>query len=123
MNRKNTIVFITVVFIGAALYHSLAIFIHLNDIPLWRQTLFVFINLFFAFAINCLRKYFFMLFIVLFMEQISYHGYRLINWWLQYEKVDWISVLVLLFFLLVFIFLISDHTFSAYRIARQKRKK
>ena len=110
-HRNFIIRIITVIFLVAAIYHFVALFVHLNDLPLWRQTLFVFVDLFFALAINYLPAYFLFLFVLLLIEQLYSHGNRLINIWVERKEIDWLSLLVLLFLPLVFSFLFFDESF------------
>lgn len=114
-HRNFIIRIITVIFLVAAIYHLVALFVHLNDLPLWRQTLFVFVDLFFALAINYLPGYFLFLFVLLLIEQLYSHGNRLINIWVERKEIDWLSLLVLLFLPLVFFFLFFDGTFNRKR--------
>ncbi|MGN6618410.1 MAG: hypothetical protein ACTHJ5_14650 [Ilyomonas sp.] len=114
-HRNFIIRIITVIFLVAAIYHFVALFVHLNDLPLWRQTLFVFVDLFFALAINYLPGYFLFLFVLLLIEQLYSHGNRLINIWVERKEIDWLSLLVLLFLPLVFFFLFFDETFNRKR--------
>lgn len=110
--REFIIRIITLVFLAAAIYHFIAMFVHLNDLPLWRQILFVCVDLFFALAINYLPGYFLFLFVFLLLEQLYSHGNHLINVWVEKKEIDWLSVLVILFLPFVFFFLFFDETFN-----------
>jgi hypothetical protein len=84
----------SVVFIAAALYHLIAIFRTLNNSTGWRNILFVLINLWCAFEITRTKKYFIVLFTVLFVQQAISHGSSVINN-LHEHRIDWLSVFVL----------------------------
>lgn len=111
--RKSIIKIIALIFFGAALYHLTALFFHLNDLPVWRQVLFVCVDIFFGIAVKYPPKYFLNLFVILLIEQIYSHGSRLINVWAERKGIDWLSVLVLLYLPVVFFFLFFDEMFNS----------
>lgn len=92
-------------FIAAACYHLLAIFIVLNNSAYWRNLLFIFINLWCAFEIRKLKKYFVFLFSILFIQQLISHGTSIIRSHYDFHT-DWLGILTLIFITLTYIALI-----------------
>ncbi len=88
-------------FIAAACYHLLAIFFELNNSTGWRNILFVVINLWCAFEIRKTRKYFIVLFTVLFVQQVISHGSSVIEN-MHEHNTDWLSIFVLAAILIIY---------------------
>jgi hypothetical protein len=99
----------SVVFIAAACYHLLAVFIMLNNSTGWRNMLFVLINLWCAFEITRTKKYFIVIFTVLFVQQMISHGSSFINN-LHEHRFDWLSVFVLIAITVIYFALIISAT-------------
>jgi hypothetical protein len=99
-----SIIFLTasIGFLIAAIYHLLSIFISLNGSGFWHNLLFVVINLWFALKIKSGKKYFYISFTVLYIQQLFSHGSYFINSY-QDNRIDWLSVLVLIFLSAVYI--------------------
>ena len=93
------------VFIAAACYHLLAIFIALNNSAGWRNLLFVLINLWCAFEIRKPKRYFIFLFSILFAQQLISHGSSVIRNYHDYHT-DWLGISTLIFITLTYIALI-----------------
>ena len=88
-------------FIAAACYHLLAIFIVLNNSTGLRNVLFVLINLWYAFEITKAKKYFIVLFTVLFVQQVISHGSSVIE--NAHEcHTDWLSIFVLITIIIIY---------------------
>ena len=107
---KKNIIFIifAVLFIIAALYHIVALFVKVNDSPLWRNLLFTVICLFVAFCLWKRFQWFIYVFFLLMIQQFYSHGSDLISLWQTQHKIDWISVVVLLILPTIFVFLLLD---------------
>jgi hypothetical protein len=82
-------------FFVAACYHFIAIFIRLNDAPVWRNILFVLINMLCAIEIQKGKSYFIFLFSILFIQQLISHGGSLIKS-CNTNQTDWLSIFVLI---------------------------
>jgi hypothetical protein len=90
-------------FLGlAATYHFVGLFVKVNEASPWRHAAFVGIDLFFAYGLLRRPKYFVFLFLAFLVQQYYSHGARLINGWVEKEKVDGISLLVLVILPIVF---------------------
>jgi len=92
-------------FAAAALYHLLAIFIALNNSTGWHNGLFVIINLWCAFEIGRARLYFVIIFTGLYIQQVISHGNSIFRS-MNENKLDWLSILVLISITIIYIALI-----------------
>jgi len=112
MKKVYKIIFIIfgVFFVISAGYHLVALFVKINDSPLWRNLLFVGINLFVAYCLTQRFPWFIYLFILLMIQQFYSHGSDLINLWHTQHKIDWMSFFVLLILPVIFVFLILDRS-------------
>lgn len=81
----------------AAVYHMVGLFYPINDAPVWRHALFVAINLLLAICLYKRPAFFLPLFALLMLQQFYSHGTELITAWSAEHRVDWPSVLVLIF--------------------------
>jgi hypothetical protein len=95
-------------FIISAGYHLVALFVKLNDSPIWRNLLFVVINLFVAFCLLKRFRWFIFLFVILMIQQLYSHGSDLVNFWNTQHKIDWLSLMVLFILPVIFVFLLLD---------------
>jgi len=71
--------------------------------------LFVVVDCLFCYLFVKRPKYFVFLFSGVLIQQYYSHGSCLLKLWLNENKVDWISVAVLLYFAAAFIFLVLDY--------------
>jgi hypothetical protein len=110
MKRGYKIIFIifAAFFIISAGYHLVALFIKVNDSPVWRNLLFIGINLFVAYCLLKRFRWFIFFFPLLMIQQFYSHGSDLLNMWHAQHKIDWMSLLVLLILPTIFIFLLLD---------------
>ena len=107
--KKNTLfVVFAIFFIIPAIYHLVAVFYQLNTSPIWRNLLFVGINLFGAYGVLKRPAYFLYFFAALLLQQFYSHGSDLIDMWDLQHKIDWISLSVLVVMPVIFVFLILD---------------
>jgi len=107
--KKIFIVF-AVFFILSAVYHLSAVFLRINESPVWRNLLFTAINLFTAYGLLKRPSWFIYLFTVLVIQQFYSHGLDLLNRWNLHHKIDWISLAVLVIMPVIFAFLLADKT-------------
>jgi hypothetical protein len=96
-----------IVFVAAAIYHLLSIFVKLNNSTTLRNELFILINLWCAFEVKRGKKYFIILFAILFIQQVYSHGDSLLKN-LNENKIDWLSVIVILTMSSIFWALLSS---------------
>lgn len=92
----------------AAAYHFVGIFGKVNEDPPWRHTLFVGIDLLFAYGLLKRPRYFSSLFLLLMVQQYYTHGAKLLNKWEKQARVDWASLGVLVVLPIVLVFLKKD---------------
>ena len=92
----------------AAVYHLVGIFYPINSSPAWRHLLFVCVALFCSYGLTKRPKYFVYFFFLLVVQQFYSHGGSLINQWIQYHTIDWISLVLLLFLPVIFFNLILE---------------
>lgn len=97
--------FCSLVFFIAACYHLLAVFVALNDSPVWRNLLFVLINLWCAFEIRRFKKYFVVFFSLLFIQQLISHGGAVVRSFGE-SHFDWLGILTLVFMTITYISLV-----------------
>jgi len=105
--NKIFIVF-AVFFAVSAIYHLVALFFKINTSPLWRNLLFIVINLLVAYGLLKRPAYFIYLFILLMLQQFYSHGSDLVNLWNLQHKLDWMSLLVFIILPVIFVFLLLD---------------
>ena len=108
MKIKKIFIVFAVFFFVSAIYHLAALFFEINSSPLWRNVLFVGINLFVAYFLLRRPRWFIYLFVLLMLQQLYSHGSDLIDLWNAQHKVDWLSLAVLLMLPAIFIFLLLD---------------
>jgi hypothetical protein len=97
-----------VFFLLAGLYHLIGLFAEINKEPLWRNGLFVIINLFCFYGLLKRPGYFVYLFGILLLQQVYSHGGDLLNLWSTHKQVDWLSLGVIIYMPLVFVLLVVD---------------
>jgi hypothetical protein len=92
-----------------AAYHLVGIFYPINASPSWRHFVFVGICLVCVYGFIKRPKFFVYFFFVLLVQQFISHGQSLKTQWFDYNEIDWISLLLLIFmpFLLVSLFIDS----------------
>lgn len=109
MMKKNTLfIAFAIFFLVASVYHIVAIFFKINTSPIWRNILFIFINLFTAWGLWKRPSLFIYFFAALMLQQLYSHGSDLINEWTLQNKIDYISILVLLLMPTIFVLLFLD---------------
>jgi hypothetical protein len=108
MNSKVLWKIFAGIFVLTALYHLLAIFIHLNELKKWRNLIFVGIDLLIALGVWKRPAYFVFIFALFLIQQYFSHGNDLIQLWELKHKIDWSSVFTILYLPVVFSFLIAD---------------
>jgi hypothetical protein len=90
------------------LYHAICIFYPLDSSPGWRHAIFVCISLFCFYNFKNRPEYFVYFFFAVLIQQAYSHGSYLLRQWNDYGKIDWISVLLLIFLPVVFFNLVID---------------
>jgi hypothetical protein len=105
----------------AAIYHFTGIFYKINNSPVWRHAIFVFVNLFCIYGFLKRPKYFIYFYIVLLIQQFYSHGQYLIQLWELEHKVHWISIGVLVLMPIGLICLLAD--FKTNKIADKRNNK
>jgi len=98
--------FFSFFFLVTAIYHSVGIFYQVNDSPAWRHGLFVLINLFCIYGLFKRPWYFIYFLVLLLLQQFYSHGGDLQAYYKQTGKIDWLSLLDILF-LVIFLFFYS----------------
>ena len=83
-------------------------FFKVNTSPLWRNILFIVINLLVAYGLLKRPSYFLYVFVLLMIQQFYSHGSDLVNLWNIQHKIDWMSLLVIVILPVILIFLILD---------------
>lgn len=106
--KNKLFIILAFVFVIPAIFHAFALFFPLNDSPVWRNLLWVFLNLLLAYGVYTRPKFFVYVFALLIIQQFISHGSDLVHLWKTQHKVDWISVSVFIYLPVVFIFLIRD---------------
>ncbi len=99
---------ISILSVVIAIYHFVGIFYPINSSPPWRHSIFVCVCLFCCYGFVKRPKYFNYFFFVLLVQQFYSHGLYLLSQWSDYNKVDWISLLLLVFLPVIFFALIID---------------
>jgi len=107
---KNYLLFryFAAVFGIAVLFHIGGMFCHFNGCPWWRHLIFVGVDLFIVYGILKRPQYFIYIFMVFLMQQYYSHGSALVHLWKVQQRVDWISLLVIVYLPIVLAFLIVD---------------
>ena len=108
IKRRETIFKVfAVFFLITAIYHMVAVFFKINASSIFRNILFMVINLFCVYGLLKRPAYFVYLFCVLLVQQCFSHGKDLLNNW-HNGKIDWISILVLVSMPVMLFYLIKD---------------
>ncbi len=99
---------VSIIFLLVAIYHFVGIFYKVNTSPLWRNALFVGINIFCVYGFLKRPKYFTPFLAGLTVQQLYSHGESLIKLWTEQKQIDWLSLGDIIFLPLVFILLLSN---------------
>jgi hypothetical protein len=91
-----------------AVYHFVGIFYPINSSPYWRHLIFVFVNLFCSYGLIARPRFFNYFFFLLMLQQFYSHGGSLLNQWSARKSVDWVSLFVLIFLIVIFVNLILE---------------
>jgi hypothetical protein len=91
-----------------ATYHFIGIFYPINSSPPRRHAVFVFVCLFCCYGILKRPKYFIYVFFVLVVQQFYSHGSNFLQQWFDYNKIDWLSLVLLPFLVFIFYNLVLD---------------
>jgi predicted membrane protein len=110
MSKKTFNTLFVIFAILAALpviYHCIGIFIKINSSPVWRHILFIIIGIISIYGLLKRPGWFVWFFLVLTIQQLYSHGGDLLWHWNHEQRVDWISIAVLIFMpgVLFFLFL------------------
>jgi O-antigen ligase len=108
MKIKKIFIVFAIFFIVSAGYHFVALFFHVNDSPLWRNLLFVVINIFTAYCLLKRPPWFIYLFVILMIQQLYSHGTDLVSLWNSNHRIDWMSLAVIVIMPGIFVFLLLD---------------
>ena len=101
-----------ILFTGAAVYHFIGVFISINDLPLWRQIAFIPIDLIIAYGLLKRPPYFIYVFVIFLAQQYYTHGFKLMEEWNNYKKIDYLSLLVLCALPFILFFLLKENASS-----------
>lgn len=96
--RRSYIKFLALVIFAAALYHLVGVFHKVNEAPVARHIVFVFVDLFCVYGLLYRPKYFFYLFLLLTAQQYYTHGGQFISSLALEGEVHWISLAILFLF-------------------------
>jgi hypothetical protein len=107
--RDKLFVVFAAVLCLTAIYHFVGIFYNLNDLPVWRNLLFVFIDLFCAYGALKRPNYFIYLVVLLIVQQCYSHGTYLMDMWHEQKQIHWISVFDLLLCPIAMLCLYEDY--------------
>ena len=94
--------------LAAAVYHLVGVFYPINSSPPWRHGVFVGVCLFCSYGFTTRPKYFVYLFAVLFVQQVFSHGQYLVTRWMDHNRVDWNSLVLLTFMPILLVGLINE---------------
>lgn len=97
------------IFLLAASYHALGLFIPVNEAAIEHHALFVVLDLFSAYGFIRRPPYFNVFFALFTCQQYYTHGHDLVSYWTAFHQVHWISVLVLLVMPLALAKLLVDY--------------
>jgi hypothetical protein len=110
MKYKALFIIFALFFFISAAYHLVAVFVSVNESPVWRNLLFVGINAFTGYFLLKRPRWFIWFFILLMFQQLYSHGSDLINAWNSQHRIDWMSLMVILVMPAIYIFLLIDRT-------------
>jgi hypothetical protein len=99
-----------VLFVFAALYHSVGFFCpnFVAPSPRWRHCVFVGVDLCGVWLILRRPAWALIPFGIVTVQQLYSHGMRGYHWWIAGRRIDWISIGVILMLPLVFCLLVID---------------
>ena len=106
--RKQLFFVFAVLAVIIAIYHVIRIFYTIDGSPAWRHGVFVCINLFCVYGILIRPKYFILIVFLLLVQQCYSHGQRMIKMLEEQQRIDWVSVFVLVLLPIALICLIED---------------
>ena len=106
--RSNLFRMFALVLFLTAVYHFVAVFYIMNDLPAWRHLLFVGIDLFCVYGALYRPTYFLYFVGALVIQQFYTHGNLLATLWFEKNQIHWISFLDLFLCILALICLIED---------------
>jgi len=109
-SRTRNILFTACVILAvfALIYHLIGIFYKINDSPVWRHALFIFINIICVYGLLKKPGWFTWFFGILLLQQWYSHGSYIGWYWKNEHRIDWISVAVVLLMPAVFMLLLSE---------------
>lgn len=116
--RKQLFIVFAVLAVIIAVYHVIGIFYTVDGSPAWRHGIFVCINLFCVYGILNRPKYFILIVFLLLVQQCYSHGQRMVKMWAAQQRIDWVSVFVLVLLLIALICLIEDQRQKSLRANR-----
>ncbi len=106
--RNTLLKSLSVFFLLAGAYHIIGLFAKVNAEPIWRNGLFVGINLFCFYGLLKRPIYFVYLFGILLLQQVYSHGGDALTLWSTHKQIDWLSLDVVIYMSLVFVLLVMD---------------
>jgi hypothetical protein len=94
----------------AALYHTVGFFFPYMVIPShhWRHGVFVLVNLVGIWLILLRPPWAILPFFIMMLQGVNSHTRRALKWWLTDQRIDWISIGVIIVLPLVIFFLYKD---------------
>ena len=110
-SKTRKILFIVfAVFTGvAALYHFVGIFYKVDESPVWRHAIFVFVNIICIYEFLRTPKYFIFFLSILLVQQYYSHGIYMVNMWMEQKRIHWTSLFDLIILTLALICLVDNH--------------
>lgn len=107
--RKKIIFNVLAILSGlAVIYHFTGIFYKVNSSSEWRHMLFIFINIICIFGLLKRPGWFVWFFFLLLLQQLYSHGGDIIRNWRHEQRIDWISVGVVILMPLTFVLLLLE---------------
>ena len=109
-SRQRLFMAFAVLFIGAALFHAVHVFVPEAGpaSPPWRHALFVIINLVVAACLLSRPRVFVGAFAILTLQQMYGHGSMALDAWQTQRQVDWMSLGIVVLMPVIFVLLVLD---------------
>jgi hypothetical protein len=119
--KSRQVIYLTlaIAFAIAAIYHLAALLLpdSFPRSPVWRHILFILLNAIALLLTIRQWSWLWIPFSLLTIQQLSSHGLRAYNWWVLQQRIDTVSIFIILFMPFIAIYLFFDFK------ARLKTKK
>jgi hypothetical protein len=118
---QKIFVFFSIAFGVAALYHLVAVFYPtISNDSLWRNILFIFINILGSWGIIKQPNWFIYFFSVWMIQQLYTHGCEVLQIWNNEHRIAWLSTTPLIIMPSAFIFLILERFSGSKKLFKLK---